>query len=38
MFTNPRIEIFLDKNYIGSELPYVREYYVKVKEQQPPAF
>jgi hypothetical protein len=38
MFTNPRVEIFLDKNNIGSPLPYIKEYYLKVKETQPPAF
>lgn len=38
MFTNPRIEIFLDKNSIQHALPYVNEYYLKVKETKPPAF
>ena len=38
MFTNPRIEIFLDRQEIGNQLIYVKEYYLKVKETAPPQF
>lgn len=36
MFSNPRIEIFLDKNKMQGPLNYILEYYSKILEQNVP--
>ena len=38
LFSNPRVEIFLDQAATYKEVPYVLDYYAKVKESTPPPF